>query len=75
MECLVLNIEWILVVILVIVVFCLCFIIAGTKKEVDFLKDKVKAMQKMAESDQENIRTLKRHIEKLQYEIVELKCK
>lgn len=70
-----LNFEWIVVVILVIVVFCLCMNIASTREEVDNLKDKVKAMHELAESEGKLIRTLKSHIEKLQYEIVELKCK
>ena len=69
-----LNFEWIVVVILVIVVFCLYINIASTREEVDNLKDKVKAMHELAESEGKLIITLKTHIEKLQYEIVELKC-
>ena len=75
MEWLGLNFEWIIVVILVIVVFCLGMNIASTREEVDILKDKVKAMHELAESEGKLIITLKSHIEKLQYEIVELKCK
>lgn len=69
-----LNFEWIVVVILVIVVFCLYINISSTREEVDTLKDKVKAMHELAESEGKLIITLKSHIEKLQYEIVELKC-
>ena len=70
-----LNFEWIVVVILVIVVFCLVMNIAITREEVDILKDKVKAMHELAESEGKLIITLKSHIEKLQYKMAELKCK
>ena len=65
--------EWI---ILILVVFILVISLLYTyliKKKFESLALVVVSMYKTSKSEQELVRTLKKHIEKLQYEIIELK--
>ena len=66
--------EWI---ILILVVFILVISLLYTyliKKKFESLALVVVSMYKTSKSEQELVRTLKKHIEKLQYEIIELKA-
>lgn len=66
--------EWI---ILILVVFILVISLLYTyliKKKFESLALVVVSMYKTSKSEQELVRTLKKHIEKLQYEITELKA-
>ena len=66
--------EWI---ILILVVFILVISLLYTyliKKKFESLALVVVSIYKTSKSEQELVRTLKKHIEKLQYEIIELKA-
>lgn len=66
--------EWIILILIVfvfaLIVLCVFFI----KKKLESLSTVVIFMYKTSKSEQELVRTLKKHIEKLQYEITELKA-
>lgn len=67
--------EWIIILILIVFVFSLIFLyVFFIKKKLESLSTVVVFMYKTIKSDQELVRTLKKHIEKLQYEITELKA-
>ena len=67
--------EWIIILILIVFVFSLIFLyVFFIKRKLESLSTVVVFMYKTIKSDQELVRTLKKHIEKLQYEITELKA-
>jgi predicted PurR-regulated permease PerM len=67
--------EWVIILILIVFVFSLIFLyVFFIKKKLESLSTVVVFMYKTIKSDQELVRTLKKHIEKLQYEITELKA-
>lgn len=66
--------EWVIILILIVLVFVMLFYAYFIKKKLETLGTVVIFMYKTSKSEQELVRTLKKHIEKLQYEITELKA-
>ncbi len=67
--------EWIIILILVVFILVISLLyIYLIKKKLESLALVVVSMYKTSKSEQELVRTLKKHIEKLQYEITELKA-
>lgn len=66
--------EWIIILILVVFILVISLLYIYLIKKLESLALVVVSMYKTSKSEQELVRTLKRHIEKLQYEITELKA-
>ena len=67
--------EWIIILILVVFILVISLLYTYLiKKKFESLALVVVSMYKTSKSEQELVRTLKKHIEKLQYEIIELKA-
>ena len=66
--------EWIILILVVFILVISLLYIYLIKKKLESLALVVVSMYKTSKSEQELVRTLKKHIEKLQYEITELKA-
>lgn len=66
--------EWIILILVVFILVISLLYIYLIKKKFESLALVVVSMYKTSKSEQELVRTLKKHIEKLQYEIIELKA-
>ena len=66
--------EWIILILVVFILVISLLYIYLIKKKLESLALVVVSMYKTSKSEQELVRTLKKHIEKLQYEIIELKA-
>ena len=66
--------EWVSILILVVFILVISLLYIYLIKKLESLALVVVSMYKTSKSEQELVRTLKKHIEKLQYEITELKA-